>query len=104
MAVDTRYGAFVSLTEIFEIENLGKIDINSPEYRDFLVRLREILNNQAMILNIKDTGIYDPEEFVCGQIWFPDPTLGSSSAKKPTERQVFRKVVKLLLLKDILMY
>jgi len=93
MAVDTRYGAFVPLTEIFEIENLGQIDINSPEYKDFLVRLRQILNNQSTILNIKDTGIYDPEEFVCGQIWFPDPALSSQTTRKPTARQVFRKVI-----------
>jgi len=93
MAIDTRYGAFVELTNIFEIENLDKIDINSPEYRDFLVRLRQILNDNASILNIKDTGIYNPEEFVCGQIWFPDPALSSQTARKPTERQVFRKVV-----------
>jgi len=93
MAIDTRYGAFVPTTESFEIEDLDSIDINSPEFKDFLVRLRQILNNSAMILNIKDTGIYDPEEFVCGQIWFPDPALTSYTARKPTERQVLRKVI-----------
>jgi len=94
MAVIERYGAFIPTTEPFEIENLERnLTINSPEFKDFLVRLRQILNDSALVTNIKDTGIYDPEEFVCGQIWFPDPTLGSSSARKPTERQVFRKVI-----------
>jgi len=93
MAVQERIGAFVPTTEEFEIENIEDININSPEFRDFLIRLRLMLNNHANTLNIKDTGIYDPQEFVNGQVWFPDPTLGSSTAQKPVERQVYRTVV-----------
>jgi len=87
MAIDTRQGLFVPLTEVFEIENLDQIDINSPEFRDFLVRLRQIFNNHAMALNLKKTGIYTKTEFVDGEVWFPDPNLSSQTSRKPTERQ-----------------
>lgn len=93
MAVEERFGAFLPTTEIFEIENLENININSLEYKDFLVRLRQIINNIETTVNIKDTGIYTKTEFVNGQVWFPDPTLTSQTAKKPAERQVFRKVI-----------
>lgn len=93
MAVDTRVGAFIPIIEVFEIENLKQIDINSPEFKDFLVRLRQIFNNHAMVINIKDTGIYDPTEFVCGQIYFPNPAYTSQTPRKPIERQVYRKVI-----------
>lgn len=93
MAQENLYGAFLPLTEVFEIEDLDKIDINSAEFRDFLTRVRNIINNMAMLINIKDTGIYNPTEFVCGQIYYPNPALSSQTDKKPSPRQVFRKVV-----------
>ena len=38
--------AFIPNTEVFEIEDIDKnIKLNSPEFKAFLVRLRQIINN-----------------------------------------------------------
>jgi hypothetical protein len=51
------------------------------------------LNQMSLVLNTKDTGYYPLTEFVCGQLYFPDPTLTSASTTTPVWRQVFRKVI-----------
>lgn len=89
MAVQDNIGAFLSITEIFDIENTNV----SPDMQNFLVRLRRLFDDHATMINLKDTGIYDKSEFVCGQIWYPNPALTSYTAAKPIPRQVYRKVV-----------
>lgn len=89
MAVLEKYGAFLSTTEIFELE---QTEISS-EMKDFLFELRRVFDDHATMINIKDTGIYSKSEFVCGQIWYPNPTLTSYTSNKPIPRQVYRKTI-----------
>ena len=49
-------GAFVPLTDIFDSQAIQELDVNSDEFKEFLVRLRQSMNNIAMVLNIKDSG------------------------------------------------
>lgn len=86
-------GAFVPLTDIFDTQAIYDLDPNSHEFKEFLVRLRQSMNDMAMVLNIKDSGYYVDQEFVNGQVFFPDPTLDSTTAQTPIYRQVFRKVI-----------
>jgi hypothetical protein len=86
-------GAFVSTTDVYDVSHIYAMDVKSKEFKDFLVRLRQSINNIALSLNIRDAGYYDQTEFVCGQLWFPDPTLTSQTEKTPTYRQVYRKVI-----------
>ncbi len=86
-------GAFVPTTDIYDTSILYSIDINSAEFKEFLVRLRQSINNIALVLNIKDSGYYTLTEFVNGQVFFPDPTLSSTTSTAPVDRQVFRLVV-----------
>ena len=47
-----------------------------------------------MSLNIKDSGYYGQEEFVNGQLFYPDYTRVNSASSAPaTFRQIFRKVI-----------
>jgi len=87
MANNTQFGAFVPTTDVFDT-TIGNLDPQSDEFKYFLVRLRQSINNIALVLNIKDSGYYLPTEFVNGQLYFPNP-LGNQK----TYRQVFRDVV-----------
>jgi hypothetical protein len=89
----TGFGSFVPTTNVFAIENLDQIELNSPEFRGFLVDIRKTLNRIALVLNTKDSGIYYPEEFVTGSILFPNPALDATTAQQPNQRQVHRKVI-----------
>lgn len=87
------YGAFLPTTDVYDTEAIYSIDINSEEFKEFLVRLRQSTNNIALVVNIKDSGYYVLEEFVNGQLWFPNPTLTTPNVVMPIYRQVFRKTI-----------
>lgn len=86
-------GAFVPTTNIWDPSEIYSTEVTSPEFKELLVRLYQNLNNMSLSLNIRDAGYYDRTEFVCGQLYFPNPALSSASAKAPAYRQVFRKVI-----------
>jgi hypothetical protein len=93
MARASAYGSFVGTTNVWDVSSLYSIDVTSPAFKELLVRLYQNLNLISTVLNTKDTGYYDLQEFVNGQLWFPNPALNSNSTTNPTYRQVLRKVI-----------
>lgn len=93
MAIDSNVGLFIPTTDVYDVSALQEIDVNSQEFKYFLVRLRQSINNAALAINLKDSGYYVPTEFINGQVYFPNPGLSSTTAQSPTYRQVFRKVI-----------
>ena len=86
-------GAFIPTTNIWDVAQVYEIDINSPEFKELLVRLYQNINNIALSVNIRDAGYYNTQEFVNGQLYFPNPALTSASPITPVFRQVYRQVV-----------
>lgn len=86
-------GAFVPTTNIWDVQALYDTDVNTPAFKELLVRLYQNVNNIANVLNLKDTGYYLNQEFVNGQLYFPDPTLNSSTSANAEFRQVWRFVI-----------
>lgn len=93
MANPQEYGLFVPTTNIWDMQQLQQVDVNSPEFKELLVRLYQNINNICTALNLKDSAYYNTQEFVNGQAWFPNPALNSTTATAPTFRQVYRQVV-----------
>ena len=93
MPVNTEVGAFLPTTGVFDRSIIDAIDIKSPEFKDFLVRLYQRTNEIALSVNIRDAGFYVEEEFINGQLWFENKTLSSKTSKAPQMRQVYRKVI-----------
>lgn len=86
------YGLYIENTNIYDVQSIYSMDINSTQFKEFLVLLTQSINKHALAINNKDTGFYPLTEFVCGQLYFPDPTLKATSPQTPTQRNVFRKV------------
>lgn len=84
-------GAFLPTTQVWDPGNIENIEA-SKSLKELLVRMYQNLGAMATMVNYKDTGIYPTEEFVCGQVYFKDPNLDSSTSKTPKLRQVYRKV------------
>lgn len=93
MATSAQYGSFVPTNLIWDVQQLYQVDVTSPEFKELLVRLYQNVNNISLILNIKDTGMYNTNEFVNGQLYFSNPANNSSTAASPALRQVYRKVI-----------
>lgn len=85
-------GNLISTTFVWNTSEIFSLKIN-PDIQQLLVKLYTNLNNMTLALNLKDTGYYVLEEFLNGQLFFPDPTLNSTTAATPTDRPVFRKVI-----------
>ena len=93
-------GAYIPTTTVMDVSEIYSTEVTSPEFKELLVRLYQNFNNLALAMNVKDTAIYDTEEFVSGQKFFPDPALDSTSDTEPTQRNIFRKVIKFGALPD----
>jgi hypothetical protein len=89
----TQYGSFVQTTQVWDVAQLQDIDIKSPQFKELLVRLYQQVGNIAVVLNTKDSGLYELSEFVNGQVWFSNPTLNSSTLQSAQDRQVLRTVI-----------
>lgn len=86
------FGSFVPTTNIWDIQQLQQLDID-PQLKELLVRLYQNVNTISLSLNTRDAGYYVQEEFINGQIFFPNPALSSSTPQSPTMRQVYRLVI-----------
>lgn len=93
MAQSGYFGSYAPSTNVWDVGELQDINVNSKEFKELLVRLYQNLNLMNLVLNIADKGIYDTQEFLNGQLWFPNPATNSSTANSPQYRQPLRKVV-----------
>lgn len=88
-------GSQVQQTQIFDVGEVARMNVNSPEFKQFLVTLTQAYNNMAIVLNASTTGYLSLSEIQNGQLLFPDQTIASdvalSNANTPVYRNVFRK-------------
>lgn len=88
----TNPGLYVDTTQIWDMaQQIQQVEVTSPEFKDLLVRLYQNINTISIVLNAKDSAIYDEEEFVNGQSFPPLPTTPGNTPQP--SRQVFRKIV-----------
>lgn len=93
MPFENDFGAFVPTTNIWDVSIIESVDVNSPEFKELLVRLYQNINLLSLSVNIRDAGYYSQTEFVNGQLYFPNPNLSSSTPNEPIFRQVFRLTI-----------
>ncbi len=86
-------GAYVPTTNVWDVTQLYSVDVNSPEFKELLVRLYQNINNISLLLNIKDTGYYPLEEFLTSQGYFPSAAMIANDYTSANTRGVFRKVI-----------
>lgn len=85
--------SFIPTTYIWDVASLYEIEVTSPEFKEFLIRMAFNSNSILQLLNLKDTGVYITNEIINGQKYFPDPALNSSTPGSPIDRQVYRIVI-----------
>lgn len=87
-------GLFLPTTFEFDVARLYETDVNSPEFKELIVRLYQAVNNVIIATNYKETGLHTLTEFVTGILWYPDPALSSTySSSALIFRPTFRIVV-----------
>jgi hypothetical protein len=83
-------GLFIPTTYVFDVAEVKDVDVNKPEFKELLVRLYQNINNICVALNLKESGIYFLQEFVTGQVLFPNQDMINPN---PDGRQIFRTVL-----------
>lgn len=86
-------GLFIPTTNVWDVSQVYSTDITSPQFKELLVRLYQNVNAIALAVNLKDSGYYVQEEFVNGQVFFPNPTIATTTSQQLVGRQVYRKVI-----------
>lgn len=86
-------GLFLPTTQIIDTQTIQDNPEVDQDLKQILIRVDQAFNDYAQAINLKDTGMYNLQEFVTGQVYFPNPALTSSTAQAPVFRQVFRSVV-----------
>ncbi len=86
-------GSFIPTTNVWDVSSFIDRKLDEEALKELLVRMYQNLNVMAISLNTRDAGFYVQDEFVCGQVYFPNPSLSSATSTRPTLRQVFRKVI-----------
>lgn len=63
-------GLFVS-SNVLSSVNIYKFNLNSKEFKDFLVKLSDLLSKLTTIVNLKTSGLHPLSEFITGETYFP---------------------------------
>jgi hypothetical protein len=87
-------GSFIPTTNTWDVSDVYQANLDE-KLEKLLVRLYQNLNIMSLNVNLKDTGYYNTQPFVNGQLFFPLPGVNSANASGlvATYRQVFRKVI-----------
>jgi len=85
---DVNPGQFIGTTQVLDLE---RSNVNSE---NFTVHLRNNFNNIVIALNTRDSGYYCQEEYINGQLFYPNYSRSDSATSTPPQfRQVYRKVI-----------
>lgn len=72
--IPANIGVYIPTTDVYDLSRISQVDVNSEEFKLLLVRLYQNLNSIALALNLKESSYYILQEFVNGQLFFPDVT------------------------------
>lgn len=86
------FGSFVPTTFVWDVQQIQDSNID-PTLKEILIRLYQNINLVSIVLNTKDTGMYELTELVNGQLFFSNPLLNSTTSQSPTPRQAYRLVI-----------
>lgn len=89
----SEFGAFLPINTVFDTQQLVSMDVKSPEFKNAIVKMREIINQICIVTNIKVSGYFPLFEFVNGKLWYPNPLLDDTTPQTPAYRQVFVLVI-----------
>lgn len=81
-------GMFLPTTPMFDVGDLN----DQENLKQLVVQLIQFVNNIAVVLNQKDSALYVREQFVNGQLFFPNPAYDTNPDIPVTQRQVYRQV------------
>lgn len=93
MALQNQVGLFVGTTNVWDTSQIFQEELKDPAVERLFVYLYQNIGEMAIVLNLKDSGLYFPYEFINGQTFFPNPANSSATQLAPAERQTYRQLI-----------
>lgn len=91
-----RQGSFVPTTNVWDVNALDTMDVNSKDFKLLLVRLYQNISDISHTLNQKEGGYYTNQQYTTGALWFPNPANDTmAGSQKQPYRQENRIVIKM---------
>jgi hypothetical protein len=85
-------GLYIPTTNVWDTNQIQSLQDESPQLKELLVRLYQNLNRMALAVNLKESGLFDLNEFVTGEQWFPNPVNADPSLFS-IGRPIYRTVI-----------
>lgn len=89
-------GNFIPTTQSWDVTEIYQSDVNSPKFKELLVRMYQYLNLMAESVNNKTSGLYNSNEAASGDTFYPSASASSASDTRALPRPVFRRVLNML--------
>lgn len=89
MARSSSSGSFIATTPQLDVSEINR----EADIKSLMTRVYLVLNTMSMAINLKDTGYYSKEEFVCGRLFYPSGDNNSNTSNYLQYRPVFRLVL-----------
>ena len=87
------FNAFIPTTQIWDVEEIKKMDPSSSDFKELVTRMYQLLNQMAIGVNNREIAIYGTDEIPSGQTYFPNPqngvTIDATAAPRGTYRKTF---------------
>lgn len=74
-------------TQAWDISSIQKTDVNTPEFKELIVRLYQHINRIALVVGKKESGLYLEEEFLTAQGYY-NPNAAINVELRPVYRLV----------------
>lgn len=87
---NSNIGMFIPTTNVWDVDQIRELSIDSDEFKEFIVRMYQNINNIAVVLNAKDSGYYPDTEFINGKLYFPNPLSNQNTNEGSSYRPDYR--------------
>ena len=82
---------FIPTTNIYDVDTLKDMKVDSPEFSELLVRLYQNNNRSALVINNKISGTFYDAETLTGGTYLPDPATTGEIGRYG--RSIFRQTI-----------
>lgn len=93
MASSNKFVGGLPTTQIWDPSEIEKMDVNTPEFKRFLLSMHQNMNSMAMAVNDKASGTKSSQDMVVGQVDLGGVNASTTFPSGKTVFDLYRKVV-----------
>ena len=93
MASSNKFIGGLPTTQIWDPSEIEKMDVNTPEFKRFLLSMHQNMNSMAMAVNEKASGTMSSQDTVVGQVDLGGVNASTTFPSGKTVFDLYRKVI-----------